>query len=173
MSPAWLWAKTLGTLPSAGDSWPFRVAMRIRPGRSVTSMRPSGKNASDHGFTKPSATVRTDRSPAELGNVGSAALANLHIASTAPSVSMNLISVSIDAPRQCDIARGSERDDLAVGLFMRMMRHRQDGQPAYADKQKSENQRDDKQATFIVDYVASHIGARDTNRDDGRRDDCG
>ena len=31
--------------------------MRSRPGFSVTSMRPSGRNASDHGVSRPSATV--------------------------------------------------------------------------------------------------------------------
>ena len=34
-----------------------RVTMRMRPGRSVTSMRPSGRNASAQGWTRPLATV--------------------------------------------------------------------------------------------------------------------
>jgi hypothetical protein len=35
------------------DFVPSGAMMRIRPGRSVTSMRPSGRNASDHGCTRP------------------------------------------------------------------------------------------------------------------------
>src|SRR5690349_4968727 len=37
--------------------------MRIWPGRSVTSMRPSGRKASDQGLRKPLATVSTASCP--------------------------------------------------------------------------------------------------------------
>src|SRR5258708_22102611 len=43
--------------------------MRMRPGRSVTSILPSGKNASDHGWTRPLATVCTSSCPADDANV--------------------------------------------------------------------------------------------------------
>ena len=68
--PPWPRAKTFGTPASGGDSLPSRVTMRMRPGRSVTSMRPSGRKASDHGCTRPLATVSTAMSPAEVGKVG-------------------------------------------------------------------------------------------------------
>ena len=42
--------------------------MRMRPGRSVTSILPSGRNASDHGLTRPLAKVRTSSPPADDGN---------------------------------------------------------------------------------------------------------
>ena len=50
--------QTFGTPASGGDSVPSRVAIRMRPGRSVTSMRPSGQEgerpgmdeAGDNGF---------------------------------------------------------------------------------------------------------------------------
>ena len=52
----------------------FRRAptMRMRPARSVTSMRPSGRKASDQGCTRPPATVSTLRFPAEEVNTGCA-----------------------------------------------------------------------------------------------------
>src|SRR3954463_8269373 len=43
--------------------------MRNRPGRSVTSMRPSGRKASDHGCDSPETTVSTWMLPAEERNV--------------------------------------------------------------------------------------------------------
>ena len=39
--------------------------MRMRPGRSVTNMRPSGRKASDQGCTRPPATVSILIFPAE------------------------------------------------------------------------------------------------------------
>ena len=42
-----------------------RATMRSRPGRSVTSMRPSGRKASAQGLSSPLTTVSTARSPAE------------------------------------------------------------------------------------------------------------
>ena len=74
-SPPWLTANTFGTLPSGGDNWPARVTMRMRPGRSVTSMRPSGRKASDQGCTRPPAMVSTAILPAEEGKIGGAATA--------------------------------------------------------------------------------------------------
>ena len=61
--------KTFGTPCSGADSLPSGVAIRMRPGRSVTSMRPSGRKASAQGCDSPPATVSTLRSPAEDLNV--------------------------------------------------------------------------------------------------------
>ncbi len=55
---------------SGGESCPSLVTMRMRPGRSVTSIVPSGRNASAHGLTRPLATVRTSSSPADDPNAG-------------------------------------------------------------------------------------------------------
>ena len=55
--------------PRGGDSCPSAVTMRMRPGRSVTSILPSGKNASAQGCTRPVATVCTSSCPAEDANV--------------------------------------------------------------------------------------------------------
>ena len=42
-----------------------RMLVTERPGRSVTSMLPSGRNASAHGCDSPPTTVSTFRSPAD------------------------------------------------------------------------------------------------------------
>jgi hypothetical protein len=47
--PPWPDAKTFGTPASAGESLPSLETMRRLPGRSVTSIRPSGRNASAQG----------------------------------------------------------------------------------------------------------------------------
>jgi hypothetical protein len=54
---------------ATGDDLPSRVTMSKRPGRSVTSILPSGRNASPHGWTSPRAIVSTLRFPALEGNV--------------------------------------------------------------------------------------------------------
>ena len=54
-SPPWPRANTAGTPASGAEARPSRPMMRSRPGRSVTSMRPSGRNASDHGCARPRA----------------------------------------------------------------------------------------------------------------------
>ena len=56
-SPPWPEAQTSGTPLSGGEICPSGVTMRMRPGRSVTSIRPSGRNASAHGLARPLATV--------------------------------------------------------------------------------------------------------------------
>ena len=101
-------ANTRGTFPRGGDNWPLRETMRIRPGRSVTSMRPSGKNASDHGCTKPLATVCTEISPAELGNFGSAACATAAAVSSAPNARPNCILVTFDSAYSTTPLRANE-----------------------------------------------------------------
>src|ERR1043165_3170880 len=68
-SPPWPEARTAGTPVAGGDSLPSRVTTRRRPGRSVTSIRPSGRNASPHGWTSPRATVSTSSGPALEGKV--------------------------------------------------------------------------------------------------------
>src|SRR5262249_24072633 len=77
---------------SGGDSFPSRVAMRSRPGRSVTSMRPSGRKASPHGFDRPRATVSTWRSPAEERNV--CAIDGLVMSSSASAATGDLMTGS-------------------------------------------------------------------------------
>src|SRR3954463_9551755 len=62
-------AATFGTPCSGAVSLPSSVAIRMRPGRSVTSMRPSGRKANAHGCDSPPATVSILRSPAEDLNV--------------------------------------------------------------------------------------------------------
>src|SRR4051794_17991406 len=68
-SPPWPVAQTSGTPFSGGESCPSTLTMRMRPGRSVTSILLSGRNASAHGWTKPPATVCTSSCPAEDANV--------------------------------------------------------------------------------------------------------
>ena len=64
-NPPWPEAMTSGTPFSGGEICPSSVTMRMRPGRSVTSIRPSGRNASDHGWASPLATVWTSSWPAD------------------------------------------------------------------------------------------------------------
>ena len=66
--PPWPDAQTSGAPLSGGENCPSAVTMRMRPGRSVTSILPSGRNASDHGWTRPLAKVRTSSSPADERN---------------------------------------------------------------------------------------------------------
>ena len=42
-----------------GDTWPSVDTVRSRPGRSVTSMRPSGRKVRPQGWSSPRATVST------------------------------------------------------------------------------------------------------------------
>jgi hypothetical protein len=66
--------------------------MRMRPGRSVTSMRPSGKKASDQGCTRPEATVSTLRLPANEGKIcGAADVTPIDASSAATSRKINRI----------------------------------------------------------------------------------
>src|SRR5262245_12861750 len=69
----------------------------MRPGRSVTSMRPLGRKASDHGCDRPCATVWTASLPAELEKVGSAASTALLVARTAPNANIDRMPTSFDA----------------------------------------------------------------------------
>ena len=64
-NPPWPDAKTSGTPFNGCDNCPSVVTRRIRPGRSVTSIRPSGRNASDQGLTSPLAIVWTSSGPAD------------------------------------------------------------------------------------------------------------
>src|SRR5882757_2129494 len=68
-SPPWPVAQTSGTPLSGGESCPSTLTMRMRPGRSVTSILLSGRNASAHGWTSPPATICTSSCPAEDANV--------------------------------------------------------------------------------------------------------
>ena len=68
--PPWPEAQTSGTPLSGGEIWPSAVTIRMRPGRSVTSIFPSGRNASAHGLARPFAMVRTSSSPADEPNTG-------------------------------------------------------------------------------------------------------
>src|SRR5262245_33005940 len=61
--PPWPAAKTFGRPASAGESLPSAATIRMRPGRSVTSMRPSGRKATAQGWSRPFATVWTAKSP--------------------------------------------------------------------------------------------------------------
>ena len=63
--PACPCAETFGTPDSGADNFPSRLTMRMRPGRSVTSIRPSGRKASAQGYSSPWATVSTVMAPAE------------------------------------------------------------------------------------------------------------
>src|SRR5262249_20350005 len=58
-------ANTFGTPAMAGDSVPFEVTIRMRPGRSVTSMRLLDRKAIAHGCSNPCAMVSTTISPAD------------------------------------------------------------------------------------------------------------
>ena len=61
-------------------------------------------------------------------------------------------------PQLCDIAEGSDRLGLAMGLFLPVVRKRQHSQAAQANEQKAKHKRDGEQAAFVVDHVACHIG---------------
>ena len=65
---------TTSTSPT-GSAWsrPSAESRRTRPGRSVTSARPSGSHAIAHGVSRPLATVRTFGPPSELVVVAAAA----------------------------------------------------------------------------------------------------
>ncbi len=52
-NPPWPRANTFGKPATGGDSLPSGVTTRMRPGRSVTSMRPSGRKASAQGCCRP------------------------------------------------------------------------------------------------------------------------
>jgi hypothetical protein len=65
----------VGTPGIDGENSPPSATLCMRQGRSVTSMWPSGKKASDQGCANPPATVSTLRSPAEEGKIGAAAQA--------------------------------------------------------------------------------------------------
>ena len=54
-------ACTAGSPVTGSDSLPSAVTIRSRPGRSVTSILPLGRNATLHGLTSPSATVTTSK----------------------------------------------------------------------------------------------------------------
>src|SRR5262249_2582818 len=58
-----------GTPAMAGDSVPFEVTIRMRPGRSVTSTRLLDRKAIAHGCSNPCAMVSTTISPADELNV--------------------------------------------------------------------------------------------------------
>src|SRR5262245_39520198 len=60
-SPPWPRANTCGTPSTGGERLPPLATMRMRPARSVTSMRPSGRNAIAQGLARPLATVSTLR----------------------------------------------------------------------------------------------------------------
>ena len=77
-------ASTCGTPPKGCDRLPSLAISRMRPGRSVTSARPSGRKARPQGFTRPRAKVSTlgallllrrwrigDRGQGRLGGQGS------------------------------------------------------------------------------------------------------
>src|SRR5512140_4015912 len=107
-------------------------------------MRPSGRKASDQGCARAPATVSIVMLPAELWNVGSAALAT-PAASKAVNVRIGRMQ-SPSMPQLCDIAASSERVASAVGLFVAMrVRQRQDRQPAHADEQQAQQKRDREQ----------------------------
>ena len=55
--PHWPTASTAGKPSSAAEMRPSAVTMRKAPAFSVTSMRPSGRNATAHGWARPAATV--------------------------------------------------------------------------------------------------------------------
>jgi hypothetical protein len=72
----------------------------MRPGRSVTSILPSGKNASDHGYTSPLATVWIFKLPAEVGTTGSAAYAWLTLRNTINAATSRM-PISLPAAVDC------------------------------------------------------------------------
>jgi hypothetical protein len=57
--PPWPRASTAGRPATGSDLLPSALTTRSRPGRSVTSILPPGRNARLHGFWKPSATGTT------------------------------------------------------------------------------------------------------------------
>jgi hypothetical protein len=68
--PPWPRATTCGTLPRGSDTRPSRSTRRSRPGRSVTSIRPSGRKARPHGCSRPWATGSARITPFVGAGVG-------------------------------------------------------------------------------------------------------
>src|ERR1700712_3945240 len=97
-SPPWPEAHTSGTPLSGGDNWPSADTIRMRPGRSVTSILPSGRNASDHGLTRPLAKLRTSRAPADDGNSVSSPRVPVAITRVAAS-RIAAVSAAVTSPR--------------------------------------------------------------------------
>src|SRR5262249_50135823 len=88
----------------AGDSVPFEVTIRMRPGRSVTSMRLLDRKAIAHGCSNPCAMVSTTISPAdELKVCATAGLAQGKNVQLATQIALNIVVIgnlmSPHAPR--------------------------------------------------------------------------
>src|SRR5688500_17984034 len=59
--PPWPRASTAGSPVTGAESFPSADNTRSRPGRSVISILPPGRNARPHGFCRPSTTVTTSK----------------------------------------------------------------------------------------------------------------
>src|SRR5882672_8366571 len=135
--PPWPDAQTSGTPLSGGDNCPSMVTMRMRPGRSVTSILPSGRNASDHGLTRPRAKVRTSRPPADDGNsvssprvpvaitnVAVSRIAAVSAAVTSPTGVFIIVRLRCQSSRVAlEVALGKDanrksRDHAGIGMAM-------------------------------------------------------
>src|SRR5262249_55025621 len=78
----------------AGDSVPFEVTIRMRPGRSVTSMRLLDRKAIAHGCSNPCAMVSTTISPAdELKVCATVGLAQGKSVQLATQIALNVVVI--------------------------------------------------------------------------------
>src|SRR3569832_424212 len=140
--PAWLRAKTFGTPASGSDVLPSLSTIRMRPGRSVTSMRPSGRKARDHGCSSRAVTVVTETGPAE----------DLTVCCAATGVTVAANARRPAARARIDMRNSDARDLrwISVPVPARFFaRQAQDRQSAHADEQEAEDQRHGKQAAFV------------------------
>lgn len=87
---------TRARLAIGADTLPSRPTMRICPGRSVTSMRPSDKKASDHGFCSPLATSVSLTLPASVRTIRSRAATGPATKAAASSVPNNSVRNRMD-----------------------------------------------------------------------------
>ena len=71
-NPPWSWAWTAGTPLMLPDSWPVAESSSRRPGRSVTSMRPSGRKASPQGLDSPVVSSLTETSTVAVAGAAAA-----------------------------------------------------------------------------------------------------
>ncbi len=102
-------ARTFGTPASGSDSFPLGSTIRSRPGRSVTRMRPSGRNASAHGCSSPRATVSTRNAPSIEDGVGErGAPPSCPLAGGAVQAESAMRTASVPLLRSLDMVTSSE-----------------------------------------------------------------
>src|SRR5882757_6729307 len=167
-NPPWPDARTSGTPFSGGESWPSGVTRRIRPGRSVTSMRPSGRNASAHGLTRPVATVWTSSCPADEANQAFSPRAPVAIRNDAVSTIPAASAAATHTTGVFICKSPSRRRPLfwkkAVWKKVKSDRKRH----RHADLDRQHGERDDQAQRERADRERGRDGVGQSGRGDGR-----